>query len=92
MNATPEEIEAFNGMHASMEGGWGGSLEELTAYLAMMAPRPQAITPYLTQSDAAKAIDWYRDVFGAVERTRMMHKDGKRMMHCDLVINAAPYS
>ena len=87
VNASAEEIEAFNGMHASMEGGWGGSFEELTTHLARMAPRPQAITPYLTQPDAAKAIDWYKVVFGAVERTRMLHKDGKRLMHCDLVIN-----
>ena len=87
VNASAEEIEAFNNMHASMEGGWGGSFEELTTHLARMAPIPQAVTPYLTQNDCAKAIDWYKEVFGAVERTRMPAKDGKHIMHCDLAIN-----
>ena len=34
------------------------------------------VIPYLTVDGAAKAIDFYREVFGAVERTRMPGPDG----------------
>lgn len=48
------------------------------------APRPQpGITPYLAIKDAAKAIDWYKSVFGAKELTRQM-APGNMIMHADL--------
>jgi uncharacterized protein YndB with AHSA1/START domain len=33
-NATDAEHETFNASHASMNQGWGGTMEQLTAYLA----------------------------------------------------------
>jgi uncharacterized protein YndB with AHSA1/START domain len=37
LNATPEEQAAFSGATLSMEGGWGGSFEQLDLYLARPA-------------------------------------------------------
>jgi uncharacterized protein YndB with AHSA1/START domain len=34
LNPTPEEQAAFDGGHASMTGGWGGTLDQLASYLA----------------------------------------------------------
>jgi uncharacterized protein YndB with AHSA1/START domain len=34
MNGTNEEHEIFNASHASMQQGWGGTFDRLTAYLA----------------------------------------------------------
>jgi uncharacterized protein YndB with AHSA1/START domain len=34
LNATAEEIATFDGARASMQQGWGGTLEQLEAYLA----------------------------------------------------------
>ena len=44
-----------------------------------------AITPYLIVDGAAAAIDWYRDVFGAEEVTRMTGGAG-RIAHAELRI------
>ncbi len=46
----------------------------------------QAITPYLTVHDAAKAIDFYKEAFGAEERHRMTLPDGKSVAHAELKI------
>ncbi|MCU1230150.1 MAG: Glyoxalase/bleomycin resistance protein/dioxygenase [Acidobacteria bacterium] len=43
------------------------------------------ITPYLMLRDAARAIDFYRDVFGAVEVSRFAMPDG-RVGHAELRI------
>ena len=37
INATAEEITTFNNAHASMEGGWKGTFEQLEAYLKTAA-------------------------------------------------------
>jgi uncharacterized protein YndB with AHSA1/START domain len=34
LNATPEEQKTFDAGHFSMQQGWGGTLDQLTAYLA----------------------------------------------------------
>ena len=34
LNPTPEESVTFDGGHASMTGGWTGTLDQLEAYLA----------------------------------------------------------
>jgi len=34
LNATPAEQQAFDNAHASMNGGWSGTFEQLAAYLA----------------------------------------------------------
>jgi PhnB protein len=46
----------------------------------------QAITPFLTAHDAAKAIDFYKEAFGAEERYRMTLPDGKSVAHAELKI------
>lgn len=43
------------------------------------------ITPYLAIEHAGEAIEFYKSVFGAIERTRMAAPDG-RIGHAELVI------
>ena len=43
------------------------------------------ITPYMTVRDAARAIEFYKQAFGAVERGLMKGPDGK-VMHAELQI------
>jgi PhnB protein len=46
-----------------------------------------SITPYLTIRDAAVAIDFYKHVFGAVEKERMMGgPEGTKVIHAELKI------
>ncbi len=45
-----------------------------------------SISPYLVVRNAAKAIEFYKKVFGAEERFRMHGLDGKTIMHADLKI------
>ena len=49
------------------------------------------VTPYLTigGGKAAEAAEYYKRGFGAVEQFRQPADDGKRLMHCHLVINGA---
>ena len=44
------------------------------------------ITPHIVVSDAAKAIEFYKKVFGAQERERFLTPDGKAVMHAQLKI------
>jgi PhnB protein len=44
-----------------------------------------AVTPYLAVDDAAAAIDYYKQAFGAHERVRMTGPDG-RIGHAELAI------
>ncbi len=44
-----------------------------------------SITPYLITRNAAKALDWYKEVFGAVEEMRFPMPDG-RVGHAELKI------
>jgi PhnB protein len=46
----------------------------------------QSLTPYLTVSDAAAAIDFYKKAFGAEEVARHLAPDGKRLMHAHLKV------
>jgi len=43
------------------------------------------LTPYMTVRDAARAIEFYKQAFGAVERGAMKGPDGK-VMHAELLI------
>jgi PhnB protein len=47
------------------------------------------LTPHITISDArgSIAVDFYKAAFGAEEHARMLADDGKRLMHCHLIIN-----
>ncbi len=42
-------------------------------------------TPYLVIKDAARAIDFYKEAFGATERMRLARPDGK-VMHAEIKI------
>jgi PhnB protein len=56
--------------------------------MAKVDPIPKdypRVTPYLSIDGAAKAIDFYRDIFGATERVRMAGPDGK-VGHAELDI------
>ncbi len=46
----------------------------------------QTLTPYLTVSNAAAAIDFYKKAFGATELVRHQAPDGKRLMHAHLKV------
>ena len=46
------------------------------------------LTPYIAVADGAAALDWYRDVLGAVETTRFVGDDG-RVGHAEVVIGGA---
>jgi len=50
------------------------------------ASRPRSITPYLHTKDAARAIDFYRSAFGAMETFRMVDQSG-RVGHAELDID-----
>jgi uncharacterized glyoxalase superfamily protein PhnB len=45
-----------------------------------------SLIPSLVVSDAAKAIQFYKDVFGAQELMRMNYPDGARIAHAELKI------
>lgn len=49
------------------------------------APPWRTVTPYLAVSDAARAIDWYKEALGAREIARMPAPGGK-IMHAELMI------
>ncbi len=44
------------------------------------------ITPALIVKDAGRAIEFYKQAFGAKEIMRMNSPDGKNVMHCELEI------
>lgn len=47
-----------------------------------------AVTPYLIIRGAARAIDWYKQVFGATEKERMHGPDG-RVGHAEIRVGGA---
>jgi len=47
------------------------------------------VTPHLVCADAAKAIDFYKKAFGAVEEGRLPGADGK-LMHAMIRVNGSP--
>lgn len=48
-----------------------------------------ALVPYLAVAGAAAAMDWYRDVLGAIETMRFVGDDG-RVGHGELIIGGSP--
>jgi len=46
----------------------------------------RTITPYLTQRDAAQAIEFYKKAFGAQEVMRMPGPEGKGVAHAEIKI------
>lgn len=51
-------------------------------------PDVSTITPYLCAKDAARAIDFYKTAFGALETLRLPDDDG-RVSHAELLIGDA---
>jgi PhnB protein len=50
----------------------------------------ESLIPHLTVSNAAAAIDFYKEAFGAVEVARHPAPDGKRLMHARVdILNSA---
>jgi PhnB protein len=56
--------------------------------MAKPIPEGYHITPYLAVDDAAEAIEYYKKVFGAKERSRMDAPDG-RIGHAELEIGGS---
>ncbi len=53
--------------------------------------RPKSgLTPYLSVDGARKAIDFYVQAFGAVERERLPTETGDRLMHAQIDVNGSP--
>ena len=52
-----------------------------------LAPAKGGIVTYMQLRDAAAASAFYQKAFGAEEKVRMLHPDGKRVIHCHLYIN-----
>ena len=48
-----------------------------------------ALTPYISVHDAAAALDWYRDVLGAIETFRLVDPADGRVGHAEVVIGGA---
>jgi PhnB protein len=48
------------------------------------------LTPHITVQDAAKAIEFYKNAFGAQENSRHLTPDGKNVMHAELKIGNSP--
>lgn len=57
----------------------------MTSKATTAAEPKQTVTPYLTVRNGAAAIDFYKNVFGAVEEYRLVDPDG-RIAHADLKI------
>jgi PhnB protein len=45
-----------------------------------------SLIPYLVVRNAAKAIDFYKELFGATEKERMTYPDSPRIMHAEIKI------
>lgn len=52
---------------------------------------PTGLVPHLVVSDAAKAMEFYRSAFGAVEILRVPTEDGKKLMHAEMRIGNATF-
>jgi PhnB protein len=46
----------------------------------------EALVPYFVVRDAAKAIEFYKEVFGATELMRMPYPDGTKIAHAEIKI------
>lgn len=55
---------------------------------APAVPKPQTLTPYLAVNDAAKAVAWYKEVFGGKVVTTQPGAGGK-LMHAHLTIGSS---
>ena len=56
---------------------------------AYVPPRLHTVTPYLAVSDARAAIDWYKQIFGAVDVSEAIIMDDGRVGHAEIAIGDA---
>ena len=49
-------------------------------------PKRDSITPEIFVHDGPGALEFYKRAFGAVEHSRMMSPDGKKLLHAELEI------
>ncbi|OFZ20525.1 MAG: glyoxalase [Bdellovibrionales bacterium GWB1_55_8] len=49
-----------------------------------------SLTPHIVVKDAERAINFYKQAFGAIETARMSSPDGKRVVHAELKIGDSP--
>ena len=49
--------------------------------------RDDQFIPHVIVSDGLAALDFYKEVFGGEEGDRMMARDGKRLMHGEVVLD-----
>jgi PhnB protein len=49
--------------------------------------REDQFIPHLCVTDGLAALEFYKQVFGATEGDRMMAKDGRRLMHGEIIID-----
>jgi PhnB protein len=56
---------------------------------AFVPPRLHAVTPYLAVSDARAAIEWYKQIFGAVDVSEPIIMDDGRVGHAEIEIGDA---
>lgn len=76
----PTDPEAVPAIH--LRGDTNVSTTETTT-------TSSALTPYLAVHDAAAALDWYRDVLGAIETTRFVDPSDGRIGHAEVTIGGA---
>ncbi|MCU0687603.1 MAG: VOC family protein [Polyangiaceae bacterium] len=63
------------------------SEEEVTSPNSSTSGQP-GVTPYLCCRSALRALEYYRVVFGAIERSRVMQPDG-RLGHAEIMVGSA---
>jgi len=71
------------------QSGWGPATPAPVVLRYPHGVSIRAVTPYLVIKGAAAAIDWYGDVFGAVEITRWHDPDG-RISHAEIRLGGVP--
>ncbi len=54
-----------------------------------MTDQMQGVIPHLVVSDANEALAFYKTGLGASETMRMPAKDGKRILHAEIMVNGA---
>ena len=57
---------------------------------AAIAPGHEGLIAHLVVDDAAGAIEFYKQAFGAEEIMRCPTPDGKKIMHAELTIGGRP--
>lgn len=61
----------------------------MTARIKPVPAGYHTVTPYLVIANAGKAIEFYKEAFGATESSRLASPDGK-IMHAEITIGDSP--